>query len=94
MRMASPKKSTPLISAIVATIAIPSVLYFGLNSSGKNNKSYAKGANQGMITTNQENVPISTFPEANTGMVLLPFVGAVLVFSSLHLFRAKAAQKD
>jgi hypothetical protein len=25
---------------------------------------------------------------------LIPFVGAVLLFSSLHLFRAKAAQKN
>jgi hypothetical protein len=94
MYMASLKVTTPVISAVVATIVIPSVVYFGLNSSGKNDTSDAKGANQGTITANHEDVPISTVPEANTGMVLLPFVGAVLVFSSLQLFRAKAAQKD
>jgi hypothetical protein len=91
--MASFKVTTPVISAVVATIVIPSVVYFG-HSSGKNDNSDAKGANQGRITANQRDVPISTVPEANTGMVLLPFVGAVLVFSSLHLFRAQAAQKD
>jgi len=36
---------------------------------------------------------ISPAPEANTGIVLLPFVGAVLVFSAFQLLRAKAAQK-
>ena len=29
-------------------------------------------------------------PEANTGIVLIPFVGAVLLFSSLRLLRLKA----
>ena len=32
-------------------------------------------------------------PEANTGIVLIPFVGAVLVFSAFQLLRGKAAQK-
>jgi hypothetical protein len=34
-----------------------------------------------------------TTPEANTGIVLIPFVGAVLVFSAFQLLRGKAAQK-
>jgi hypothetical protein len=92
--MASLKATTPVISVVVATIVIPAVVYFGLNSSGKSDNSNAKSENQKTITANQENPPISAVPEANTGMVLLPFVGAVLVFSSLHLFRAKAAQKN
>jgi len=31
-------------------------------------------------------------PETNTGIVLITFVGAVLLFSSLRLLRKKAAQ--
>ena len=90
--MASPKITTPVVSAVVAAIVIPTVVYFGLNSSAKNNTNDAKG---GMtMTTNQGDVPMSVVPEANTGMALFPFVGAVLVFSSLHLFRAKAAKKN
>jgi hypothetical protein len=92
--MASSKVTTPGVSAVLATIVISSLVYFGLNSSGKNDKSGAKGADQGTIVANHEAPPPIPVPEANTGMVLLPFVGAVLVFSSLHLFRAKAAQKD
>ena len=34
-----------------------------------------------------------TTPEANAGIVLIPFVGAVLVFSAFQLLRGKAAQK-
>jgi hypothetical protein len=38
--------------------------------------------------------PIRTVPEANAGLVLIPFFGAVVLFSSLHVMRAKAAQKN
>jgi hypothetical protein len=93
--MASSKINTPVVSAVVAAIVIPSVVYLSLNSSAKNNTNDAKRSDQGItMTTNQGDVPMSVAPEANTGMVLLPFVGAVLVFSSLHLFRAKAAKKN
>lgn len=34
-------------------------------------------------------VPIPAVPEANAGLVLIPFVGAVLLFSSRRLWRAK-----
>ena len=37
-----------------------------------------------------KNKPIPVVPEASAGWVLLPFFGAVLVFSSRQLFRAKA----
>ena len=33
---------------------------------------------------------ISAVPEANTGIVLIPFVGAVLLVSSLQLLRLRA----
>jgi hypothetical protein len=35
---------------------------------------------------------ISTVPEANTAWVLLPFVGAVLLFSTRKLFLKKATE--
>ena len=93
--MASSKITTPVVSTVVAAIVIPTAVYFGLNSSAKNNTNDAKGTNQGItMTTNQGDVPMSVVPEANTGMVLFPFVSAVLLFSSLHLFRAKAAKKN
>ena len=35
---------------------------------------------------------ISAVPEANTGWVLVPFMGAVLLFSARHLIRRKATE--
>jgi uncharacterized membrane protein len=45
----------------------------------------------GQNGTGQDNV--SKSPDANTGIVLIPLVGAVLVFSAFQLLRAKAAPK-
>jgi hypothetical protein len=38
--------------------------------------------------------PVPVVPEANPGLVLIPFMGAVLLFSARHIFRAKAAGKS
>jgi hypothetical protein len=35
---------------------------------------------------------ISAVPEANAGWVLVPFLGAVLLFSARHLFRGKVTE--
>ena len=35
---------------------------------------------------------VSSVPEANTAWVLLPFVGAVLLFSARHLFPRKVTE--
>jgi hypothetical protein len=35
---------------------------------------------------------IPVVPEANAGWVLVPFFGAVLLFSARHLFRGKATK--
>jgi hypothetical protein len=37
-------------------------------------------------------LPVTTVPEANTGVVLIPFVGAMLLFGSVQLFRARRAR--
>ena len=47
---------------------------------------------QGQNQNGQRHVTV--FPEANAGIVLIPFVGAVLVLSSLQLLRAKRAKKN
>jgi len=50
--------------------------------------------NQDQNQNNQDNRrKISTAPEANAAWVLVPFFGAVLVFSARQLLRSKAAQK-
>ena len=67
------------IFALLAAILILPVLAPAQNPNGQG------GNGQG------QNIPSA--PEANTGIVLIPFLGAVLVFSAFQLLRAKAAQK-
>jgi hypothetical protein len=79
------------ICALTAfSVILPALAHAGTDhgngNNGQNNgNQYGKG--------NDKNPPMVSTPEANTGMVLIPFVGAVLLFSSLHLLRAKATQK-
>ena len=46
------------------------------------------GACKGNGGQNGRDIP--AVPEANTGIVLIPFFGAILLFSAYRLFRAKA----
>jgi hypothetical protein len=52
----------------------------------------AQTSNQNQNQNQNGNYPV--VPETNTGIVLIPFLGAVLLFSSFRLLRAKAAQKN
>jgi hypothetical protein len=78
-------------TAIAASLILPALAYAGTDN-GKGNHDQDNGNQYGK--DNDHRPPMVTTPEANTGMVLIPFFGAVLLFSSLHLFRAKAAQKN
>jgi hypothetical protein len=85
--MASPEviskvaKVTALSSAI---LVIPVMAYIGLTFGHDTIKTGVDHARQ----------IVSTVPEANSGLVLIPFFGAVLLFSSLQMVRAKSARKD
>jgi hypothetical protein len=87
--------AAPAVTSLVAaTMIISTVAYVShLNGSGNGDKNSAKG-NQQQVTMSSSsgNLSISAVPEANAGLVMIPFVGAVLAFSSLHLFRAKTAK--
>jgi hypothetical protein len=79
-------KNIRRILALLAAISILPVLAPAQSNQGGNNQG---GNNQG-----GNNQGISPAPEANTGIVLIPFIGAVLVFSAFQLLRAKSAQKN
>jgi hypothetical protein len=70
---------TKVCALLAATLILPVLAYAQQNNQGQNNN------NQGQI---------SPVPEANAGWVLIPFFGAVLLFSARQLFRAKAAEKN
>jgi hypothetical protein len=77
-----------VLAVVVASLIIPLLAYIEHikgNGSGKGNNgkgNYGAGKH------------IAVVPEANTGWVLIPFFGAVLLFSSRQLFRGKAAEKN
>ena len=70
------------------SLILPALSYAGTDmgkgNNGQNNgNQYGKGKDQ--------NPPMVSTPEANTGMVLIPFFGAILLFSAYRYFRPKAA---
>ncbi len=81
------RKDVRKVCALVAaTLILPALAYAGQHGQGGN----GQGGN-GQGGNGQGNIPAA--PEANAGWVLVPFFGAVLLFSARQLFRAKAAQK-
>jgi hypothetical protein len=70
------------IFALLAAILIfPALAYAGHDNDKGNN-----GENNGRGNDKKGQGSIPAVPEANTGIVLIPFVGAALLFSSLQLF--------
>lgn len=74
-------------AALVAAILIVPALAFAGQDNGKGNDGQNNGKGNGR---NDSNIPV--VPEANTGWVLIPFVGAVLVLSARQLFRRRATE--
>ena len=81
------------VCALVAVTSIVPALAFAHhdNDTSKYDENHHHEDND---RVNDNKPPIVSTPEANTGIVLIPFVGAVLLFSSVQLFRAMAAQKN
>jgi hypothetical protein len=81
------------ILKIVAIVAVSSIIP-GLALSGTllgTDKGKGNNGNQQGKTDNGDGDPVvSSVPEANPGIVLIPFVGAVLIVSSLQLLRFRA----
>ena len=75
-----------LCALVAATLILPALAFAGTDNGNGNN-----GQNNGNQNGKNKGDPsISSVPEANAGWVLVPFMGAVLLFSSLQLSRLKA----
>jgi hypothetical protein len=70
-----------------AVLVIPILAILGHGFGNGDDKNPGNGKDHG-------SPPFSTVPEANSALVLIPFFGAVVLFSSLHVMRAKAVQKN
>jgi hypothetical protein len=73
---------------VAATLVLPFMAYAGTDN-GKGNGGQNNG-NQYGHDKGDRSVPV--VPEANAGWVLIPFVGAVLLFSARRLFHAKESR--
>jgi hypothetical protein len=89
------KSRVRTLSAVVAVaIALPALAYAdhdngrGTHWRADNDEHHARGDND----KHQGNQQIPVVPEANAGWVLIPFLGAVLLFSARNLFRGKVAE--
>jgi len=79
---------------VAASLILPALAYAdrdndrGNHGRGDNDEHHGKGDNN----ERHGNPRISAVPEANAGWVLVPFFGAVLLFSARHLFRGKVTE--
>ena len=72
---------------VAVSLILPALAYAGTDH-GKGNDGTNNGNQYGK--TNNGDPTFSSVPEANPGIVLIPFVGAVLLVSSLQLLRLRA----
>jgi len=79
---------------VAASFILPALAYadhdngMGNHWRTDNDEHHARGDND----KHQGNQQIPVVPEANAGWVLIPFLGAVLLFSARHLFPGKVAE--
>jgi hypothetical protein len=74
-------------AVVAASLMLPGLALAGTNK-GKGNDGQNNGNQNGK--TKNGDPSISSVPEANPVIVLIPFVGAVLLVSSLQLLRRKS----
>ena len=70
---------------VAASLILPALAYADRDNDRVN---HGRGDNN----ERHGNPRISAVPEANAGWVLVPFFGAVLLFSARHLFRGKVTE--
>jgi hypothetical protein len=70
---------------VAASLILPALAYADRENDRGN---HGRGDNN----ERHGNPRISAVPEANAGWVLVPFFGAVLLFSARHLFRGKVTE--
>ncbi|HXL08959.1 MAG TPA: hypothetical protein VN966_01940 [Candidatus Bathyarchaeia archaeon] len=76
-----------IFAVVAASLILPGLALAGTDH-GKGNDGQNNGNQNGK--TKNGDPGVSSVPEANPGIVLLPFVGVVLLVSSLQLLRHRA----
>jgi hypothetical protein len=79
------------VSALAAvTLMLPALAYADRDHDRGNNRDNDDHEQRGGNRDRNDHIPV--VPEATAGWVLIPFVGAVLLFSARHLFRGKVTE--
>ena len=79
---------------VAASLILPALAYADRDNDkdnhwrADNDEHHGRGDND----KHQGNQQVPVVPEANAGWVLVPFIGAVLLFSARKLFREKAIE--
>jgi hypothetical protein len=79
------------LSALIAAVVLPSLAYadhrdIDWGKGWDRGKDWDHGRDRG-----HKDPPVSVVPEPNTGWVLAPVLGAILLVSSVRLFKARKA---
>jgi hypothetical protein len=79
------------ICALIAALTLPSLGYaehenINWGKDGDQGKDWDRGKDR-----DHKNLPITAVPEANTGLVLIPVMGLLILVSSLQFFRTRKA---
>jgi hypothetical protein len=75
-----------------ASLILPALAYADRDNDRGNHWRGDNDEHHGSGGERQGDPRISAVPEANAGWVLVPFMGAVLLFSARKLFREKATE--
>lgn len=67
------------VCALLAALILPSLAYADYKDDSNRDRDHRKPA------------PVAAVPEANTGWVLVPVMGAILLVSSIRLLRTRKA---
>ena len=76
---------TKVCALLAVTLVLPALAYADRDEDKGNNRD--KDEHRGGDSDRDDHIPV--VPEANAGWVLIPFVGAVLLFSWRRFSRAK-----
>jgi hypothetical protein len=73
-----------IFALAAATLILPALTHAGTDNGIKGNDGQNNGNQNGK---DKGDATVTSTPEPNTAIVLIPFLGAVLVVGSIHLWR-------
>ena len=79
-----------VFALVAATLILPALAYADRDDDRDQGRDHDRDTHEQRGGDRDRDHHIPVVPEANTGWVLIPFVGAVLLFSWRQLFRVKA----